>query len=732
MSKLLTLIAVALALVFAGGCDGPFDRAQGRPWNNPYPSQEDGRNTLYSGFIERPKHLDPVQSYAENEYVYISQIYMPPLQYHYLRRPYELIPFAATEIPRPQFYDASGRRLSERALPEQIALSTYDIHIRRGILYQPHPAFAKDEAGMPRYLNLGHAETRGIYELRDFRHVGTRELTAEDYVYQIKRLAHPRLHSPIFGLMSEYIVGLKDYAAKLQDKARELPAAAYLDLNSIPFEGAVVLDRYSYRINIRGAYPQFAYWLAMPFFAPIPEEAERFYAQPGMNEGKNLSLDWYPVGTGPYMLTINNPNRSMVLERNPNFAGEAYPVDGEPGDSAAGLLADAGKMMPFIDKVVFSIEKESIPYWNKFLQGYYDFSGISSDTFDQVVQTSGAGDIALTEAMENRGIALQTSVATSTAYVGFNMLDPVVGGNSERARKLRQAISIAIDFEEMISIFRNGRGIPAQGPIPPGIFGYRDGEEGMNPVVYDWIDGKAKRKSITQAKQLLSEAGYPNGIESTSGKPLVIHFDATLVGADGKSRGDWLVKQFAKIDLQLVLRNTDFNRFQDKIRKGSAQLFFMGWNADYPDPENFLFLFHGPQARALKNGENTSNYQNPEFDRLFEKMQVMANGLERQALIDRMMGILRHDAPWAWGVHPKDFALAHGWVHNRKPNKMANNNLKYQRIDPAIRAQRRAEWNRPVWWPLAAAALVLGATILPAVRTWRRRERSVVAMKAPA
>jgi oligopeptide transport system substrate-binding protein len=709
MSKAISFIAVALVLICAGGCDGP--------WNNPYPSREDGRNILYSGFIERPKHLDPVQSYAENEYVYIAQIYMPPLQYHYLRRPYELIPFAATEIPKPQFFDASGRRLGEGALPEQIASSTYDIHIRPGIRYQPHPAFAKDEAGRPRYLNLSQADLRGIYELRDFRHEGTRELSAEDYVYQIKRLAHPRLHSPIFGLMGEYIVGLKDYAAKLQDKARELSAGTYLDLNSVPFEGAVALDRYSYRIKIRGAYPQFIYWLAMPFFAPIPEEAERFYSQPGMSEGKNLSLDWYPVGTGPYMLKINNPNRSMVLERNPNFSGEAYPSDGESGDGAAGLLADAGKTMPFIDKVVFSLEKESIPYWNKFLQGYYDFSGISSDTFDQVVQTSGAGDIALTEAMEKRGIALQTSVATSTAYVGFNMLDPVVGGSSERARKLRQAISIAIDFEEMISIFRNGRGIPAQGPIPPGIFGYREGQQGVNRVVYDWEDGKAKRKSIAQAKQLLAEAGFPNGIETSSGKPLVIHFDATLVGADGKSRADWLVKQFAKIDLQLVMRNTDFNRFQDKIRKGSAQLFFMGWNADYPDPENFLFL---------------SNYQNAEFDRLFEKMQVMANGPQRQALIDQMMEILRRDAPWAWGVHPKDFALAHGWVHNRKPNKMANNNLKYQRIDPVIREQQRARWNRPVWWPIATAALVLALGILPAIRTWRRRERSVVARKAPA
>jgi peptide/nickel transport system substrate-binding protein len=716
MSRL-SATAVALALLgFLGGCGGP--------WNNPYPARERGQNILYSAFVERPKHLDPVQSYAENEYVFISQIYMPPLQYHYLRRPYELVPFGATEIPRAVYLDADGRRLPDSAPAERVAFSVYDIRIKQGVMYQPHPAFAVDETGKPRYLNLGREDLKNIFELRDFGYTGTRELVAEDYVFQIRRLAHPGLHSPIFGLMSEYIVGLKEIAQQLQEAAKHVPADAYLDLTMFPLEGAQTLDRYTYRIKIRGKYPQFVYWLAMPFFAPIPEEAHRFYSQPGMTEGKNLTLDWYPVGSGPYMLTVNNPNRLMVMERNPNFAGEPYPADGEAGDAEAGLLDDAGKPMPFIDKVIFSLEKESIPYWNKFLQGYYDISGISSDTFDQVVQITGAGDIALTEDIQKRRIALQTSVATSTLYMAFNMLDPVVGGNSERARKLRHAVSIALDFEEMISIFRNGRGVAAQGPIPPGIFGYRDGREGMNPYVYDWVDGRPTRKSIAYAQHLLAEAGYPNGIEASTGKPLVIYFDGTLVGAEGKSRADWLVKQLAKINLQLVVRNTDYNRFQEKVRKGTAQLFFFGWNADYPDPENFLFMFHGAQSRALKNGENSANYMNAEYDRLFERVRAMDNGPERQALIDRMIEMLRFDAPWAWGLHPQDFTLAHAWVHNRKPNKMANNSLKYQRIDPQLRETMRARWNSPVLWPVLAALAALVLALIPAVLSYRRRERA--------
>jgi len=714
MKGLITIAALALPAVL-GGCSGP--------WNDPYPIEEAGKNILYSSFSERPKHLDPVQSYAENEAVFTAQIYMPPLQYHYLKRPYELTTLAATEVPRPAYYDASDRRLPDTAPGDRVAYSIYEIHIQPGIMYQPHPAFAKDESGKYRYHQLRPGDLKHVYELRDFAYTGTRELLADDYAFQIRRLAHPKLHSPIFGLISGYIVGLKDYAAKLQQAAQTPAADGYLDLMQFPLDGVQVVDSHTYRIKLKGKYPQFVYWLAMPFFSPIPWEAERFYSQPGMTDGKNLSLDWYPVGTGAYMLTVNDPNRMMVMERNPNFAGEPYPSEGEEGDRQAGLLDDAGKMMPFVDQAVFSLEKESIPYWNKFLQGYYDASGITSDSFDQTVQITTSGDVTLADEMRKQGIRLQTSVATSVMYMGFNMLDPVVGGDSERTRKLRQAISIAIDQEEFISIFTNGRGIPGQGPIPPEIFGHRDGPEGVNPYVYDWIDGKPERKPIAYAKKLLVEAGYPDGIDKASGNPLVIYFDTTLSGVGGKSRIDWLTKQFQKIDLQLVVRNSDFNRFQDKIRKRTAQLFFFGWNADYPDPENFLFLFYGPQSR-VKSGENAANYHNPEFDSMFERMQVMPNGPERQELIDRMVEILRHDAPWVYMLHPKDYTLAHAWVYNRKPNKMANNGLKYQRIDPELRRQKRSEWNHPVLWPIVAALVALALAIAPAVRSYRRRERA--------
>jgi oligopeptide transport system substrate-binding protein len=714
------LLCAAIALI--AGCDDT-------PWNRPYPAAEAQENILYSSFQERPNHLDPAQSYSSNEITFTGQIYEPPLQYHYLKRPYELVPLTATTVPEPRYLDRDGNPLPADAVAEDIAFSEYDIHIRPGIRYQPHPAFATDSQGESLYLDLQERDLEDIHTLSDFKASGTRELVAADYVYQIKRLAHPRLHSPIFGLMGDIIVGLKEYAQTLTVAWDTIAAGhedgVYLDLTQYPLAGAEVIDRYTYRIKIHGKYPQLLYWLAMPFFAPVPQEADRFYSQAGMKQ-RNITLDWYPAGTGPYMLTVNNPNRQMIMSRNPNFHGETYPAEGEPGDREAGLLEDAGKPLPFINEVVFSLEKEDIPYWNKFLQGYYDTSGISSDSFDQAINIGAGGEVSLTDDMRKRGIELNTAVSTSIFYTGFNMLDPVVGGDSERARKLRLAISIAVDFEEFISIFLNGRGIPAQGAIPPGIFGHVDGRAGINPYVYEYGVHGPKRKSIAVARQLLAEAGYPEGRDIDTGKPLVLYFDTPQTGPDAKARLDWLMKQFAKLDIQLVIRGTDYNRFQDKMLKGTAQIFQWGWNADYPDPENFLFLLYGPNAKVGSNGENAANYRNAEFDRLFERMKNMENDPARQAIIDEMQAIARHDAPWLWGYFPKQFTLRHTWYLNAKTNLMANNMLKYRRIEPQLRAGLQAEWNKPVRWPLVLFAALLLLVLVPAGIGYQRRQRMPV------
>jgi len=696
--------------------------------NNPYPEDEDKQAILYESFSERPKHMDPAVAYSSNEYAFIAQIYEPPFQYHYLKRPYQVVPLTATRMPEVVYLNPKGEKLGYSVNDNDIAFTDYIIEIQPDIRYQQHPALAKDAQGDYQYHQLSKEQIGAVTSLNDFTATGSRELTAEDYVYQIKRLAHPKVQSPIAEIMKNYIVGFDDFSKQVKDK----PKTA---IRNLPIAGATALSHYQYRIRIKGKYPQFIYWLAMPFFSPMPWEADVFYDQPGLAD-KNITLDWFPIGTGPYLMAENNPNRRMILLKNPLFHLETYPTEGEPEDKQKGLLTDAGKQLPFIDKVVFMLEKETIPYWTKFLQGYYDASGIASDSFDQAIQFTGSGGVALTPTLLEKGIQLQTSVTTSSFYMGFNMLDSTVGGATEQARKLRQAIAIAVDYEEFISIFMNGRGVAAQGVLPPGIYGFAESKEGINPYIYDWLDGKAsapahapylrpvgkaQRKKIDAARQLMAEAGYAGGIDPKTKEALILYFDTTATSVDDRPRMNWYRKQFEKLGIKLVIRATDYNRFQEKMRTGNAQLFVWGWNADYPDPENFFFLLYGANSKVQYGGENAANYHNPEFDRLFEQMRNMDNSEQRYRIIQQLQEIARHDAPWIFGFHPKNFALFHSWYKNLKPNLMANNQLKYTRIDTAARAEKRRQWNEPVFWPLVLGGAVFVLMLIPAVNAYRRR-----------
>ena len=680
--------------------------------NNPYSETESDVSILYSSFSERPKHLDPAVAYSSNEYTFIAQIYEPPFQYHYLKRPYQLTPLTATKMPSIRYFNKHDEQLKGEFLDRDIAYTQYRIDIKKGIQYQQHPAFYQDNR------QLKPEQIDQLTTLNDFSQQATRELTAEDYVYQIKRLAHPKIQSPIAEMMKHHIVGFDDFSKQVKD----IPLT---ELKTVSMSGVEVVSRYQYQIKIKGKYPQFRFWLAMPFFAAMPWEADAFYQQKGLKE-KNITLDWYPIGTGPYYLAENNPNQRMVLAKNPNYHDEFYPTEGETGDQQAGLLKDAGKKLPFIDQVVYMLEKETIPYWNKFLQGYYDASGISSDSFDQAVQFTGTGNAQLTETMKEKSIQLQTSVTTSVFYMGFNMLDSVIGGYSERARKLRRAISIALDYEEYIAIFMNGRGVPSQGMLPPGIYGHQEGQDGVNPYVYDWVDGHYQRKPIAEAEQLMKQAGYQQGIDPKTGEALMLYFDTTSVSVDDRPRMNWYRKQFEKLGIKLVIRPTDYNRFQEKMRNGSGQLFVWGWNADYPDPENFFFLLYEANGKVKHGGENAVNYHNPEFDLLFEQMRNMEDGEPRYQLIQKMQAIVRRDAPWVFGFHPKNFSLFHQWYHNVKSNLMANNRLKYTRIDANERAVKRELWNHAVFWPLVLALIAFVLLLIPAVNAFKRRLKETV------
>jgi ABC-type transport system substrate-binding protein len=332
---------------------------------------------------------------------------------------------------------------------------------------------------------------------------------------------------------------------------------------------------------------------------------------------------------------------------------------------------------------------------------------------------------------QDRGMRFPKSIEPQNWYLGFNWLDPVVGKGDTpeqqaKNRKLRQALSIAIDWEEGYGrVFTQKAGEAAMGPIPGGIFGSRHGTiEDMNPMTHKLVDGKVVRRSLDEAKALLAEAGYPDGRDAKTGKPLVLNYDYQRVPTpEYRAELDWMVKQFAKLNVQLEIRATDYNQFQEKMLKGKQQIFWWGWFADYPDAENFLFLFYGPNSKAKFEGENTANYDNPEYDKRYKQLALLDDGPAKQKLIDEMVEILRKDAPWAFGYFPYSAGAYQQWVGDAKYGLFTNDRALYYKIDAPLRTRLQAEWNPPRYWPMALIALAALLLAWVARRGFVARER---------
>ncbi len=176
-----------------------------------------------------------------------------------------------------------------------------------------------------------------------------------------------------------------------------------------------------------------------------------------------------------------------------------------------------------------------------------------------------------------------------------------------------------------------------------------------------------------------------------------------------------MVRQFAKLDIQLEVRATENSQFQDKVRKGNYQVYWLGWNADYPDAENFMFLLYGPNGKTRFDGENTSNYANPEYDRLFQQLKMLDDGPQKQAVLDRMVEIVQQDAPWTFGFFPYASAAVQSWVHNAKTAILVRDSVATCAWMWRERVRRQRQWNDPVWWPMVLIGAALAALLVIAL-----------------
>ena len=549
-----------------------------------------------------PKSFDPIRGSTVYENRCASQVYETLLQYKYLIRPFALEPLLLAEMPVQ----------SEDGL-------TWSFKLKQGVHFHDDPCFAGGKG---------------------------REMVAQDVVYSLKRMADQRADSKVWWIIKDTIRGLDEYH-------KQQNAAATFDYET-DIDGLKILNDYEFDVTLRKQASRFLWTLAMFQTAIIPHEAVKKY-------GSRFGL--HPVGTGPFLMKEEDWQKAVkvTFRRNPNYHDCVYPTEHMPEDVAAGFTEPAGRRLPFLDEIQLEFLQQDQPLWLKFDKGELDYTQVPTEFHEQAFNKRTGR---LLPAVEKKGITGHAIPLLDFIFRGFNMEDELLGGYTEEKRALRQAICLALDWDELNEAFYNGLNVVYDGPIPPLLAGHP--KDGFSPDAYRGPD-------LTRARELLAKAGYPGG----KGLPRIdFHLSR---GRNYKPQSEMIARQLKQIGVDLNVILVDFSTLIQTVDNKNAALFAFAWQSDYPDGENNLALFYGPNEAPAANH---FNYKNAEYDRLYDQIAQMQPSPERTAIFEQMLNILYNDCPYAGSMARTRFYLVQPRMKYFKPVETFENWFKYVNVVP--------------------------------------------------
>jgi len=526
--------------------------------------------------------------------------------YDYLARPAKVVPLTAEAMP---VITDNGK--------------TYTIKLRKGILFAADPVFKGAK----------------------------RELTVDDYIYQLKRLIDPKIRSPWAFLVEGKFVGLDELAADAKKTGK-------FDYDKkIP--GLEAVDKYTLRLRLKETDYNLPYVLAHEPTSAVAREVITAY---GESDGRTLSN---PVGTGPYKLDKWQRSSRITLVANPDYRGFTWNfTSADPADQAV-ITQMKGKKMPTIGRVEISIIEEDQSRLLAFQNGELDIMNLEGPLAPNVLDGG-----TLRPEFAKKGVQLSRIVDPELSYTYWNMEDPVVGGLSKEKIALRRAMAMSYNAAEEIKVIRNGQAVEANYPIPPGVVGHVPNWQ--SSIKYD----------PAAANALLDKFGYKKGADGwrtlPDGKPLAVRLSSrpdTL----GRQQDEMWKKSLDAIGVKMDVHKDKFPELLKLEKQCKLQSRVASWIADYPDGDNFMQLMYGPNTGQSNNG----CAKIPEYDRLYAQTAKMPAGPERDKLYQEMTRIIENYAPWRLMISRYRNQLTQRQVLGYKRHPILHSHWQYIDVAPS-------------------------------------------------
>ena len=610
--------AVATAVVFVSFLGIGNAQANATAAVTPAAYSPDKNKVLRYAFEISETGMDPHRVSDVYSTMAHNAIFDSPLHYDYLARPLKVKANTLTALP-----DISSD------------FKTFTFHVKPGIYFAPHEVFKGKK----------------------------RELTAEDYVYSIKRVLDPANSAPLISEFEGNVVGVDEAIAA----ARKSGKFNY----DREIEGLRTLDRYTFQIKLVKSKPIFIYVLTdCRASCAMAREVVEFY-------GKDIVS--HPVGSGPYQLVAWKRSSKMVFEPNPNFREEYFDGEPAPGDKEAEavLKMNKGKRMPMIYRIEVSVIEEMQPRWISFLGGGQDLLWRLPEEFSTVAVPGNK----IAPNLAKQEIQFAQVPNLDLVYTFFNMKDAVVGGYMPEKIALRRAISLGYQTDDEIRVVRKFQAVPAHTPYSPGVAGYDAN-----------FKTSANEYSPAKANALLDMFGYNRGTDGwrtlPNGTPLILKSNSTPTDRDKQIDEVWK-RSMDDIGLRIEFNKAKWPDLLKAADAGKLMMWSLGGSATTPDAETWLQSLYGPNE-GFKG--NRANFKLKEYDDAYEAAEVMADSPERTLLYQKMAKLMVAYAPWKINIHRISTDLWFPYVKGfRRPLVQSQSWWKYVDIDLAKRKEFEAK-----------------------------------------